>query len=75
MKDEIKLLSELKANEFVSYFSDEIWLKHLSYLADIFENFNNLNPRLQEKGTNIIQRRDNLQTFTSNLQNWRLKAM
>jgi len=29
MKDEIKLFSELKANEFLSYISDTIWLKVL----------------------------------------------
>ena len=29
MKDEIKLFSELKANESLSYISDKIWLKIL----------------------------------------------
>ena len=35
-KDEIKLFSKLKANEFLSCFSDDISLKCLSYLAEVF---------------------------------------
>jgi len=30
MKDEIKLFSELKPNELLSYISDKIWLKSLA---------------------------------------------
>jgi len=36
MNDEIKLFSELKANELLSY-SDKIWLKSFAYLAENFE--------------------------------------
>jgi len=43
MKDEIKSFSELKANESLSKFSDDSWLKSLAYLANIFEKLNNLN--------------------------------
>jgi len=39
MKDEVKLFSELKANELLSYIGDKIWLKSLAYLAEIFERF------------------------------------
>jgi len=39
MKDEIKLFSELKANDLLSYISDQIVLKSLAYLAEIFERF------------------------------------
>ena len=35
IKDKIKLFSELKANEFLSYISGKIWLKSLAYLAEI----------------------------------------
>ena len=58
MKDGIKPFSELNANEILSYTSDKIWLKRPAYLAEIFEKFNNLNVKLQEKGTNIIRLRD-----------------
>jgi len=36
MKDEIKLFTEMKANELLSYISDNLWLKSLVYLAEIF---------------------------------------
>jgi len=58
IKDEIKLFSELKANEFLSYFSDEICLKYLDYLVEMFEKLNNINLKVQGKVTNIIQLRD-----------------
>jgi len=57
-KDEIKLLPEVKANKFLSYISDRIWLRSLSNLAEIFEKWNNLNLKLQGNGTNIIQLHD-----------------
>ena len=58
IKDEIKLLSELKVNEFLSYFSDEIGLKCLAYLAEMFEKLNNINLKQQGTIANIIQVRD-----------------
>jgi len=48
MKNGRKLFSELKTNEFLSCSSDRIWLKSLTYLAEIFEKMNNLcNLKLQ----------------------------
>jgi len=58
MKGEIKLVSELKVNEFSFYISGKIWLKGSAYLIEIFEKMNNFNLKLQGKGTNIIQVRD-----------------
>ena len=58
VKDEIKFFSELKAIEFLSYFSDEICLKCLDYLAEMFQKLNNTNLKVQGKVTNIIQLRD-----------------
>jgi len=55
---ELVSYSELKANEILSYNSDKSWLKCLAYLADIYKKFNNLNLKLQEKGTNIIYLRN-----------------
>ena len=63
MKDEMKLFSKLKANKFLSYISDKIWLKSLSYLAEIFEKLNNLNLKVQGKSTNIIQLRNESATI------------
>jgi len=53
MKDEIKLISELKANEGLSYIGDKIWLEIFAYLAEICERF-----KAKRKVTNIIQLRD-----------------
>jgi len=58
MKGEIKLVSELKANEFLFYISGRICLKGFAYLIEKFEKVNNLNLKLQGKGTNIIQLRE-----------------
>jgi len=58
MKDEINIFSEPKPNEFLSYFSDEICLKCLAYLAEMFEKLNKINLKVQGKVTNIIQLRD-----------------
>jgi len=39
MKDEIKLFSELKANESLSYISDKIWLKVLLIWLNFSKNW------------------------------------
>ena len=46
VKDEIKFFSELKAIEFLSYFSDEICLKCLDYLAEMFQKLNNISLKV-----------------------------
>jgi len=54
MKDGIKVFSELKTNEFLSYISDKIWLKCFTCLAEILKN----QILLQRKVTNMIQLRN-----------------
>jgi len=54
MKDDTKLFSEPKRNEFLSYISDKIWLKSHAHLAEIFEKLSNVHLKLQGKITNII---------------------
>jgi len=39
MKGEIKLVSELKANEFLFYMSDKIWLKGFDFWLKILKNW------------------------------------
>ena len=75
MKDEIKSFLEAKNETFLSYFSDELWMKRLAYLTDIFEKLNGLNIKLQRKETNIIQLCDCLMAFCSKLQNWGRRIM
>ena len=50
-------------------------MKSLAYLADIFENLNRFNLKLQGKNTDIIQLCDSLNAFYSKLQNWRRKVI
>ena len=64
-KDETKSFLEAKNEIFSSYFSDELWMKSLAYLTDIFD--------INE--TNIIQLRHCLMAFCSKLQNWRRRIM
>ena len=75
MKDEIKLFAETHKKEFLCFFNDELWMKSLAYLADIFEKLNRFNLKLQGKNTNIIQLHDSLNAFYSKLQNWRQKVI
>ena len=75
MKNEIKSFAETQKKEFLTFFCDELWIKSLAYLADIFEKLNGFLLKLQGKSTNIIQLRDNLIAFYSKLQNWRRKVM
>jgi len=50
-------------------------LKSLAYLADFFENWNDLNLKPQGKSTKSSSFATNLQAFYSKLQNWRRKVM
>ncbi|XP_023216822.1 zinc finger BED domain-containing protein 5-like, partial [Centruroides sculpturatus] len=74
LRDEIKLFLEVQGkHDLLVYFNDKAWLKRVAYLADILEQQNRLNLKLQEKETNIIAIHDNLRVFLSKLQNWRRK--
>ena len=55
---------------FFDFFSDASWLQSLAYLADITEQLNKFNLRLQEPDTNIFQFRDILNGFVEKIQNW-----
>lgn len=75
LKDEIKLFLEVQGkHDLVAYFNDETWKKRVAYLADILEQLNKLNLKLQGKETHIILFQDNLQAFVSKLHNWRRKV-
>ena len=75
LKDEIKMFLEVQGkHDLVAYFNNEAWKKRVAYLADIFDQQNKLNLKLQGKETHIIQFQDNLQAFVAKLQNWRRKV-
>ena len=71
LRNEINLfLKMMKKDTFADFFSDEPWLQGLAYLADITEQLNKCNLRLQGPDTNILQFRDILNGFVEKIQNW-----
>ncbi|XP_076065336.1 zinc finger BED domain-containing protein 5-like [Oratosquilla oratoria] len=75
MKDEIKLFLETQGRkDLVVHFEDEAWNKRVAYLADIFDQLNKLNLKLQGSETHALLFQDSLRAFVSKLQNWRRKT-
>ena len=64
LRTEIKLFLEMiEKDAFVDFFKYETWLQGLAYLADITEQLNEFNLRLQGPDTNILQFGDILRGF------------
>ena len=75
MKDEIKLFLEIQEKkDLLVHFEDEAWNKRVAYLADIFDQLNKLNMKLQGRETHVLLFQDSLLAFVSKLQNWRRKT-
>uniref|UniRef100_UPI00358F626F zinc finger BED domain-containing protein 5-like n=1 Tax=Myxine glutinosa TaxID=7769 RepID=UPI00358F626F len=55
-------------------FHEKLWVFHLAYLVDIFDQLSRLNLKLQGKGTTIIQFIGILSAFIQKLENWKRKA-
>ena len=71
LRTEIKLFLEMiEKDAFVDFFKDETWLQGLAYLADITEQLNKFNLRLQGPDTNILQFGDILRGFIEKIHNW-----
>ncbi|XP_042239531.1 protein FAM200B-like [Homarus americanus] len=74
MKDKIRLFLEVQEKrDLLAHFDDETWNKRVAYLADIFDQLNKLNLKLQERETHVLLFQDNLRAFISKLQNWSQK--
>ena len=52
------------------HFTDPLWGMKVAYLADIFEQFNSINRKMQGRDTYIHMFNDVLRAFGENLQNW-----
>ncbi|KAK4304823.1 hypothetical protein Pmani_023258 [Petrolisthes manimaculis] len=52
----------------------EFFRVRLSYLSDIFSALNELNRKLQGKGTNILLQSDKIRAFVAKLELWKKKA-
>ena len=75
LKEEIKLFLQVQGKqELRSNFDDERWCGSLAYLADIFEQLNIVNLKMQGPETNILKFKDILTSFIEKLDNWIRKA-
>ena len=64
LRTEMKLFLEMfEKDAFVDFFKDETWLQGLAYVADITEQLNRFDLRLQGPHTNILQFGDILRGF------------
>ena len=71
LRTEIKLFLEMiEKDAIVDFFKDKTWLQGLAYLADITEQLNKFNLRLQGLDTNILQFGDILRGFIEKIHNW-----
>ncbi|XP_064116618.1 zinc finger BED domain-containing protein 5-like [Macrobrachium nipponense] len=52
------------------FFNDPLWEPRLAYLADIFDQLNTLNLKLQGKDTTVIHFVDTLRAFVAKMKNW-----
>ncbi|XP_042240162.1 SCAN domain-containing protein 3-like [Homarus americanus] len=60
-------------DDLLSQFNEVLWEPRLAYLADIFEQLNRLNLKLQGKDRNVFYLMDCLRAFLAKLQNWQRK--
>ncbi|XP_055549359.1 zinc finger BED domain-containing protein 5-like [Wyeomyia smithii] len=75
LRAEVKSFLELQnKNELLAVIKNPHWIMQLAYLADIFEQLNKLNLKLQGSQTTIIQFIDSLNAFLGKLQNWKRKV-
>ena len=75
LRTEIKLFLEMiEKDAFVDFFKDETWLQGLAYLADITEQINKFNLRLQGPDTNTLQFGDILRGFIEKIDNWKRRV-
>ena len=71
LREEIKLfLSYSNKVDLLSAFNKEGFVAQMAYLADIFENLNELNKKLQGQRSNVIMHTDAINAFMAKLQLW-----
>ncbi|XP_042227261.1 protein FAM200A-like [Homarus americanus] len=72
LQGELKLFLEMKGKD--DLLSHLLWEPHLAHLADIFEQLNWLNLRLQGKERNVFHHMYCSRAFLGKLQNWQRKV-
>ncbi|XP_042220630.1 protein FAM200B-like [Homarus americanus] len=74
LREELKLFLEMnRKDDLLSHFNEVLWEPRLAYLADIFEQLNRLNLKLQGKERNVFHHMDCIRAFLHKLQNWQRK--
>ena len=51
-------------------FSNSVWLAHVAYLTDVFEQLNTLNMSMQGRGNNIFEQYDKIDAFKKKTSMW-----
>ena len=75
MKGELKVFLEIQERKYlVVYFEDKAWNRRATYLADIFDQLNKINVKIQGRETHVLYFQDSHRAFLSRLQNWRRKT-
>ncbi len=69
LREGLMKVLDMQDKEIVS-FSNPLWEPRLAYLADIFDQLNKLNLKLQGKDTTVIHFVDTLRTFVAKIKNW-----
>lgn len=75
LRTEVESFLELQGkNDLLVMVKNSVWIMQLAYLADMFDQLNKLNLKLQGRQTTITQFVDSLNAFLSKLQNWKRKV-
>ena len=71
LKEEIAIFLQEYQSNFVDKFEDEVFILSLSYLADIFSHFNDLNMCKQDMYANHVLCTEKIETFKKKLALWK----
>ncbi|CAM1331733.1 Uncharacterised protein r2_g4062 [Pycnogonum litorale] len=75
LRDELISFTELQGKEsFHKQLTDNNWILQVAYLVDIFEQFNQLNLKMQGPNTDMVRFLNQLNAFQAKLINWKRKA-
>ncbi|XP_042204259.1 zinc finger BED domain-containing protein 5-like [Homarus americanus] len=75
LRGELKLFLEVQGkDDQLSHFNEVLWEPRPAYLADMFEQLNRLNLKLQGNDRNVFHLMDCLRVFLAKLQNWQRKV-
>ena len=71
LKEEIAIFLQEYQSNFVDKFEDKVFILSLSYLADIFSHFNDLNMFMQGMYANHVLYTEKIEVFKNKLALWK----